>query len=290
MAEQTTITRPSPIIEEAQKNYLESLRDQVQVPLDTSKFAPGVAGVGALEQAAQQQAATQAGLGTLSFDPTTGTVTGVGTGTGVGGFQPFLDAAQAATGPTAFQAFQSPYQQAVTDATLAEFDRTRGAGEQAIADAAVRAGAFGGGREGVQLAEYQTKSDLDRARLLAQLNQAGFTQAQQLAAQQFGQQAQLAQLQPNLAMQNIGIVGGLGTQDFQRRQAIEDAAREAQRLQQFEAIERLGRLGQGIAGITPGGGSIQTVQGIAAPAPSPIGSALTAGLGAFSLGKLFGLG
>ena len=163
MAEQTTITRPSPIIEEAQKNYLESLRDQVQVPLDTSKFAPGVAGVSALEQAAQQQAATQAGLGTLSFDPTTGTVTGVGTGTGVGGFQPFLDAAQAATGPTAFQAFQSPYQQAVTDATLAEFDRTRGAGEQAIADAAVRAGAFGGGREGVQLAEYQTKSDLDRA-------------------------------------------------------------------------------------------------------------------------------
>jgi hypothetical protein len=289
MAEQTTITRPSPIIEEAQKNYLESLRDQVQVPLDTSKFAPGVAGVSALEQAAQQQAATQAGLGTLSFDPTTGTVTGVGTGTGVGGFQPFLDAAQAATGPTAFQAFQSPYQQAVTDATLAEFDRTRGAGEQAIADAAVRAGAFGGGREGVQLAEYQTKSDLDRARLLAQLNQAGFTQAQQLAAQQFGQQAQLAQLQPNLAMQNIGIAGGIGQQDFQRRQAIDDAARQASRLQQFEAIERLGRLGQGIAGITPGGGSIQTVQGIAAPAPSPIGSALTAGLGAFSLGKLFGL-
>jgi hypothetical protein len=275
MAEQTTITRPSPIIEEAQKNYLESLRDQVQVPLDTSKFAPGVAGVSALEQAAQQQAATQAGLGTLSFDPTTGTVTGVGTGTGVGGFQPFLDAAQAATGPTAF---------------LAEFDRTRGAGEQAIADAAVRAGAFGGGREGVQLAEYQTKSDLDRARLLAQLNQAGFTQAQQLAAQQFGQQAQLAQLQPNLAMQNIGIAGGIGQQDFQRRQAIDDAARQASRLQQFEAIERLGRLGQGIAGITPGGGSIQTVQGIAAPAPSPIGSALTAGLGAFSLGKLFGLG
>ena len=256
MAEQTTITRPSPIIEEAQKNYLESLRDQVQVPLDTSKFAPGVAGVSALEQAAQQQAATQAGLGTLSFDPTTGTVTGVGTGTGVGGFQPFLDAAQAATGPTAFQAFQSPYQQAVTDATLAEFDRTRGAGEQAIADAAVRAEL--GVEEGVQLAEYQTKSDLDRARLLAQLNQAGFTQAQQLAAQQFGQQAQLAQLQPNLAMQNIGIVGGIGTQDFQRRQAIEDAARQASRLQQFEAIERLGRLGQGIAGITPGGGSIQT--------------------------------
>ena len=91
-------------------------------------------------------------------------------------------------------------------------------------------------------------------------------------------------------MQNIGIVGGIGSQDFQRRQAIEDAAREGQRLQQFEAIERLGRLGQGIAGITPGGGSIQTIQGVQQPGPSPIGSALTAGLGAFSLGKLFGLG
>ena len=224
MAEQTTITRPSPIIEEAQKNYLESLRDQVQVPLDTSKFAPGVAGVSALEQAAQQQAATQAGLGTLSFDPTTGTVTGVGTGTGVGGFQPFLDAAQAATGPTAFQAFQSPYQQAVTDATLAEFDRTRGAGEQAIADAAVRAGAFGGGREGVQLAEYQTKSDLDRARLLAQLNQAGFTQAQQLAAQQFGQQAQSTYEQPPnpalaFASASLNVANTYYSMEFQKQQA-----------------------------------------------------------------------
>ena len=290
MAEQTTITRPSPIIEGAQKAYLDSLKEQSQVALDPSKFAPGVAGISALQQAAQQQAATQAGLGTLSFDEDTGTVTGVGTGTGVGGFQPFLDRAQAATGPDAFRDFESPYQRAVRNATLEEFDRTRGAGEQAIADAAVRAGAFGGGREGVQLAEYRTKSDLDRARLLAQLNQAGFTQAQQLAAQQFGQQAQLAQLQPNLAMQNIGIASGIGQQDFQIRQAIEDAKRAGERLQQFEAIERLGRLGQGIAGITPGGGSIQTVQGIAQPAPSPIGSALTAGLGAFSLGKLFGLG
>ena len=161
MAEQTTITRPSPIIEEAQKNYLESLRDQVQTPLDTSKYTPSAAAISALQQAAQQQAATQAGLGTLSFDEDTGTVTGVGTGTGVGGFQPFLDRAQAATGADAFRAFESPYQQAVRNATLEEFDRTRGAGEQAIADAAVRAGAFGGGREGVQLAEYQTKSDLD---------------------------------------------------------------------------------------------------------------------------------
>ena len=37
MAEEVTqITRPSPIIEEAQKAYLTSLQDQVETPLDTS--------------------------------------------------------------------------------------------------------------------------------------------------------------------------------------------------------------------------------------------------------------
>ena len=45
MAEEVTqITRPSPIIEEAQKAYLTSLQDQVQTPLDTSQFAPSVVG------------------------------------------------------------------------------------------------------------------------------------------------------------------------------------------------------------------------------------------------------
>ena len=139
MAEEVTqITRPSPIIEEAQKAYLTSLQDQVQTPLDTAAFAPKVVGKTALDQAVQQQQATQAGLGTLQFGDQ-GQITGV-TGTGVAGFQPFLDTAQTTlggvqpfidaagaqfqaqaglTGPTAFQAFESPYQQAVRDATLA---------------------------------------------------------------------------------------------------------------------------------------------------------------------------
>ena len=40
MAEEVTqITRPSPIIEEAQKNYLDSLKDQVGTALDTSALS-----------------------------------------------------------------------------------------------------------------------------------------------------------------------------------------------------------------------------------------------------------
>ena len=123
-------------------------------------------------------------------------------------------------------------------------------------DQQAKIGALGAGRSGVQLAEYDRKSDLDRALLQAQLNQAGFTQANQLAAQAFGQQGQLAGLQsglagqqlglattvPGLQQQALGLGQGLAGQDFQFRQAQEDAARQANRLQQFEAIDRLARL------------------------------------------------
>ena len=74
-----------------------------------AELGPQVAGQNVLTQAAQQQAATQAGLGQLQFDAT-GAVTGAGTGTGVAGYQPFLDQAAAYSGPQAFQSFMSPYQ------------------------------------------------------------------------------------------------------------------------------------------------------------------------------------
>ena len=331
MAEEVTqITRPSPIIEEAQKAYLTSLRDQVETPLDTSQFAPSVVGKTALDQAVQQQQATQAGLGTLQFGDQ-GQITGV-TGSGVASFQPFVDTAQATLdkvqpfidaagtqfqtqagfmGPTAFQAFESPYQTAVRDATLAQFDEQAAIRQQAIKDQQAKLGVLGSGRAGVQTAEYQRKSDMDRALLQAQLNQQGFTQANQLAAQAFGQagqlgaqQGQLAGLTSGLANQQLGLATtvpgleaqafGLGQnlagQDFGFRQAQADAAREANRMQQFEAIDRLARLGQGITGLTPGAGTVTTQSGVPAASPSPIGNALTAGIGAFGLGKLFGLG
>src|SRR6056300_1783217 len=125
----TQTTRRSPEIEAAQENYLDLLTQQVGrapgsagVPT-LSELGPQVAGQNVLTQAAQQQAASQAGLGQLTFDPTTGAVTGAGTGTGVAGYQPFLDQAQqyqtqagttlggaaALSGPAAYQQFMSPY-------------------------------------------------------------------------------------------------------------------------------------------------------------------------------------
>jgi len=312
---QTTITQAPEYLRPGIEKFLELSTAQAAQPMDTSKFAPSVVGLGALQQQAQQQAATQAGLGTLQFDPTTGAVSGV-TGTGVAGFQPFLTDAQTTlggvspmiqaaatrTGPTAYQAFESPYQTAVRDATLAQFDEQAKARRQGIRDQATALGALGAGRTGVQLSEYDRKSDMDRALLQAQLNQAGFTQANQLAAQAFQQQGALAGLQSGLANQQlgfattqpqlaagaIGMAQGLGSQDLAYRQAVEDAQQSANRMAAFEPIERLARFGQGLTGVGGGLGSVQTMTGPAAPTPSPLAGALQAGIGAFSLGKLFG--
>ena len=380
----TTIQQPAPVYEEGAKKYLELLSAQTSAagalkPLGATPttraagFAPGVESQNALAQAAQQQAATQGGLGALSFDPTTGAIAGVGTGTGIGGYQPYLDQAETQaglgqtalatglgtvgtgltdlgtagttlggvspyitgaagySGPSAYTSFQSPYQTAVRDATMSAFDDQAIARKQGISDQAVMSGNFGGGREGVQLAEYGRKSDMDRALLNAQLNQQGFTQSNQLASQAFGQQGQLAglqsnlasqqaglgtqrgaigqaqagigqgqlgaagiqgqlaQLQPTLAGQQIGQLQGIAGQDLQYRQAVEDAARQAEQMRQTEPYQRVDRFGQGLTGVMGGLGSVQTQTGAGQPAPSGLSSAVTSGIGAFGLGKLFGL-
>jgi len=143
---------------------------------------------------------------------------------------------------------------------------------------------------------------MDRALLQAQLNQAGFTQANQLAAQAFGQQGQLAglqsglgnqqlglaQIQPQLAAGAIGMSQGLGQQDLAFRQAVQDAQTRANQMAAFEPIDRLARFGQGLAGVGGMLGSVTTTQQPSAPQPSPLAGALQAGIGAFTLGKLFG--
>ena len=298
---QRTITEAPDYLRPGIEKYLDLATTQAGDAMDTSQFAPKVAGLGALQQQAQQQAATQAGLGQLQFDPTTGAVSGV-QGTGVagyepflqsaeqtlGGVQPFITAAQNRTGPQAYQAFESPYQSAVRDATLASFDEQAKQRQLGLSDAAIGAGAYGG-REGVQRAEYQRKSDMDRALLQAQLNQAGFTQANQLAAQAFGQQGQLAGLQsglanqqlgfattqPQLAQSGIGLAQGLGQQDLAYRQAVSDAGQQANRMAAFEPVDRLARFGQGITGVGGGLGSVQTTMGTPPPQQSPNAGAAT---------------
>ena len=290
MAETTTISRPAPYLEAAGEKFIDLASQLAAKPVDTSAFAPTIAGQNVLTQAAQQQAATQAGLGTLTFDPTTGAVTGAGTGTGVAGYQPFLQQAAAYSGPQAYQQFMSPYQQEVIDTSLAEFDKQRAIAQQQIGAGAIGAGAFGGGREGVQQAEFGAQSLQDRALLQAQLLQQGFGQAQQAAAQAQQQQMGLASLQPSLAQANIQSLGQAGTGNLAYQQAVLDAQAQGAQMAAYEPYNRLQFLGSSIGGMLSGQPQAYMTS-TAAPAAGtvgPLSQALSGAATIYGLGSLFG--
>ena len=94
--EQQSMSLPSPQVQALQGIMGPHMARMIGTPIDTDAFAPQAAAQTELQQQAAQQAATQAGLGTLQFDES-GMFTGIeeGTGTGIAGYQKFLD--QAAT-------------------------------------------------------------------------------------------------------------------------------------------------------------------------------------------------
>jgi hypothetical protein len=290
----TQTTRRAPFIEAAQENYIDLLTQQVGrapgsagVPT-LSALGPQIAGQNVLTQQAQQQAATQAGLGQLNFDAF-GAVTGAGQGTGVAGYQPFLDQAAAYSGPQAFQSFMSPYQQQVIDTTLADFDTQTAQGVPQLAANAINAGAFGGGREGVAQAQYASDAARNRAQLQAQLLGQGFTQANQLANQGFEQQRNLASLQPSLAASGVQQLGAAGTGNLAYQQAILDAQQQQNQLAYNEPLSRLNAFGSGIASQASGSPTTTTNTTLGgAGTVGPLSQALSAGLSAYGLGSIFG--
>ena len=290
MAEQTTISRVAPYLEAAGEKFIDLTSQLAAQPIDTSQFAPTIAGQNVLTQQAQQAAATQAGLGALQFDPTTGAVSGVGAGTGVAGYQPFLQQAAAYSGPQAYQQFMSPYQQEVIDTSLAEFDKQRAIAQQQLAGTQVAQGAFGQGRGQIAQAEFGAQSLQDRALLEAQLRQQGFSQAQAAAAQAQAQQAGLASLQPSLAQSTIQQLGTTGTTDLAYQQAVIDAAAQGQQMAAYEPYNRLQFLGSGIGQILSGQPQayMTATQAPAAGTVGPLSQALSSAAGIYGLGSLFG--
>ena len=219
---------------------------------------------------------------------------------GVGSFQPFLQAAQTAvgqqaglTGPTAFRQFMSPFQQDVIDTTLADFDRQAALGRQGIRDRAAVSGAFGGGREGVAMGEFDAGNLRNRASLLAQLQQQGFTQANQLAQNAFQQQGNLAAQQMGLSNfqrgsmgQDVSALGNLGAfrQGLTQSQLQADAA--ANRTAAYEPMGRLDQYGAGL-GRLAGFGSAPAAMDTGSV--SPLAASLSTATGLAGLfGKLYG--
>ena len=290
MATQTTIARPAPFVESLGQDLAKQVVAQTAVPI----VAPGTGGITQLagesagQFAARQKAAQQ-------FDIRQQSLAGLAPQVaaqdalqkqaqtlaqqGIGSFQPFLQQAQFASAaglsPQVAQQFMSPYQQQVIDVTLEEFDRNRAMQEQRIADQAYASGAFGGGRQGVLESEFRTGSDRERALLQAGLLQQGYGQAQQLAAQRFGQQQGLAQLLPGLQKQDVGTLGQLGALNQAQQQAQLDAQREAARMAAFQPQEQVDRYANIVTGIMGGyPGQVQTTN---VPNPTPLQTALGVG-------------
>jgi len=201
---------------------------------------------------------------------------------GLGGYQQYLTAAQASTGPQAYQQYMSPYQQSVIDTSLAEFDVQAQKGLPGLAAQAINAGAYGGGREGVQRAQYQSESDRNRALLLAQLQQQGYGQAQQAAQQNYMNQLNLGQSAIGLGQTNVGMLGQqiaglqtLGAGETSQQQAILEAQRQLAQQQAYQPLNVAERYGAGITPLIAGypGREMTTI----APTPSPLQNLLGIG-------------
>ena len=300
---------PQQFVTDVGQDYATQLAGLTAVPLDTSRFAPSVAGQDAL----QTQAASLAGSGVGAYKPflTQAGTFGTEAATTLGGVSPFISAAEAATGTGAgtgtgsIASYMSPYQQSVIDSTLSEFDKQAAIRQQNIGALAAQTGNLGGGREGVLQSEYQTTSDRNRALLNAQLLGQGFTQGAGLRQQDFanqlglagaqaglaqgqmgigGYQSGLAQLTPQLGRGDIATLTDIGGIQQAQDQRVLDAQAQANQMQAMEPYQRLGVYGQGLSrlGQLPGSISQQVT-------PDPTG--LQTALGTASVvGGLMGLG
>ena len=246
-------------------------------------------------------------------DPAQTAAYNLATQTGLGSYKPYLQAAQTAagqaattigglgalTGPMTGQQltdYTSPYQGAVIDETLRQYDISRQGGRQSIQDAAVGTGNFGGGREGAMLGQYDADTLANRAGITAGLLQQGYGDAlaqrqQNLMNQQAIAQQQLGVGQTKLCLSDfartgmgadIQALGNLGSMQQGYQQALLNA--QQQQLQS-QAYEPYGRLSQYASGITGLAGGMAAPQYQDPTSANPWQTALSTAMG---LGGLYG--
>ena len=223
-----------------------------------AELAPQVAAQDALQTAAYTQAT----------DPTTG----------LGAYQPFLtkattaaDAATGLTGPMTTaqtQAYMSPYQQQVIDASLADYDAQAAKSRLGLGAQAVAGGAFGSGRQGIAEAEFDALSNRGRSTLQSNLRQTGFENAQRARQQDLANQMGLSNLQTGLGEVSQGLgqsqiagLGALGSAQQAQNQAILDSQRQFATMAVQDPINRLNLLGAGVAGLMGGSAGLGTTIG-----------------------------
>ena len=256
----TQYIREAPGIEERKLGLMDVAASLAKTPTNIPTIQ--VAGLGNLEQ----QGITASG------------VTGVGQPT-VGSAVSGVQGTMAPIGAQQISQYLNPYQSYVTD----EIARQGQMMQNQLGAQAVNAGAFGGGREGVQQAELQgrTLSEMGRAQAQGFQTALGAAQQQQQVGLQGGQLlCQLGAQQQSMAQGDINqlmAAGGLQRQlaqqalDAQRQTALQREYEPYQRAEFLKNIYAAGPTSQSslTQTTTPGGGN-------------PLAQAAGAGLGAYA--------
>jgi hypothetical protein len=255
-----------------------------------------------------QRAALQAGMdqGIGSYLPYI-EAGNVALGQGLGATQVGQIAASGAAGmydPRSAAAFMNPYQQAVTEQSLRDIRRQADIAAQGQAAQAVRTGAFGGTREGVQRAEMERNVQDIMAQQIAQGYAQNYAQAQQAAMQaeeaarqrqlgigqlfgQLGQQAgqlgvqqaALGQTAQQMQQGDISFLYGLG----QSQQALNQQQLEALRASEMQRLYAPYQQAAFLSDIYKGAPSTQMATTSASvPQASPFQQIAGVGLGVLS--------
>lgn len=256
---QTSFVREAPGIEERKLELMDIARQVAQEPIDLPDF-----------QVAQLTPIEQQGIAAAQR-------TGVGAPTVQQGIAQIQSAA-APIGAQQISQYLNPYQQYVTD----EIARQSQMMQNQIGAQAIGSGAFGGGREGVQLAELQgrTLSEMGRAQARGFQTALGAAQRQQqvglTAGQQLGQMGSLQQQMDQADINQLMAAGGL---QRQLAQATLDAQRQSTLQQQYEPYQRA----EFLANLYAAGPKSQSGLTMGtAPTTSPLAQAVGTGIGAFT--------
>jgi hypothetical protein len=258
-----TTVREAPGIEERKLGLMDISRSLAEQPVNipVQQIAP----LSSLEQQGQALSG-QTGVGSAAIQ------------SGIAG----LGAAQTASalGPSSaqFNQYLNPYQSFILD----EINRQAQMGQQQLSAQAVQAGAFGGGREGIQQAE-QERARLQQVGLAQERAFTGALGAFQQGISQQGQlglgMAQLGQVQQAQQQADINQLMAAGGLQRQLAQQTLDAQRAQQLQQAYEPFQRAEFLkSQYQGGPTSQSGITQTT----APTVNPLAQAAGAGLGAYA--------
>lgn len=316
MAIETTeqIIREAPELEAIKMNLLSEAAKLAYRP-EFGQMLPEyqVAGFSPAQQAAVQ-AGMQQGIGGYLPYIEAGNVA---LGQGLGATQAGQIAAAGAAGmydPRSAAAFMNPYQQAVTEQTLRDIRRQADIAGQSQAAQAVRTGAFGGTREGVQRAEMERNVQDLMAQQIAQGYAQNYAQAQQAAMQaeeaarqrqlgigqlfgQLGQQAgqlgvqqaALGQTAQQMQQGDISFLYGLG----QSQQALNQQQLDALRASEMQRLYAPYQQAAFLSDIYKGAPSTQMATTSAAvPQASPfqqIAGVALGGLSTYGAGKVAGV-